>query len=92
LAQRVLDHLRAASVLGYSRAMSKDPRQAQRQVSEQIDRLRNYATLMGEEFAEREAGDMSQQFFDMAMPAFAKASVSMSFQKSRPTKKFGKNE
>ncbi|MBM4432277.1 MAG: VWA domain-containing protein, partial [Chloroflexi bacterium] len=87
--EKVLEHLKAASVLGVSRAMAKGPAEARQQADAGRATLRAYASLLGDERAEAEAAESQHHFAAMAAaPDMAKASVTAAFARQRSTKKF----
>jgi Ca-activated chloride channel family protein len=91
--ERVLEHRKAASVLGLSRAVAKSPANAAHEAQVGLEGLRAYASLLGEERAEAEAQDAKMQFGFLQSPASApqaKAAVHAAFSRHRSTKDFDK--
>ncbi len=87
--ERVLDQLRAASVLNVSRAMAKAPAEGERQAEDRVTTLREYASLLGEERAEEEASRIAADLKRMrSAPARAKQAVAAAFAVQRAAKKF----
>lgn len=92
IAERVLEHIKAANVLSVARAMAKSPAEGQKQRADGLSRLRAYASLLGEERAAAEAEDSEQHLRAMAAaPDMAKAGIAAAFARTRSTKKFGKD-
>ena len=89
IAERVLEHIKAANVLSVARAMAKSPEEGQKQRQAGISRLRAYASLLGEERAAAETEDSEQHLRAMAAaPDMAKAGIAAAFARTRGTKKF----
>ena len=89
VAERVLEHIKAANVLSVTRAMAKSPDEGQRQRQAGMSRLRAYALLLGEERALAETRDSEQHLKAMAAaPDMAKAGIAAAFARTRGTKKF----
>ena len=90
VAERVLGQMRAAHVLGVSRAMARGPAGAMRQAGVELDTLREYAALLGEERGGEEVRAMEAEFAQLrAAPAAAKMAVSHAFAQQRGARKFG---
>ena len=93
VAERVLGQMRAANVLGVSRAMAKSPAEARRRAGVELAALREYAALLGEERGVEEAQAMEAEFAQLqAAPAMAKMAVSRAFAQQRSARKFGKDK
>ena len=91
VAERVLGHMKAASVLGVSRARTKSAAEGARRAHAGVDALREYAVLLGEERAVEEALEMETAFARMsAAPGVAKSMVANAYSVHRTTKTFGK--
>jgi Ca-activated chloride channel family protein len=91
VAERVLGQMKAANVLGVSRAYARSPEEGQRQAQTQLSSLREYAFLLGEERASYELQDAEQTLGVIAAsPAQAKVSVAAAFRKQRSSKDFNK--
>jgi Ca-activated chloride channel family protein len=89
--ERVLSQMKAASVLGFSRIMAHKPGEAQQRISTTREDLRLYASLLGEERAEQEAGVIAENLSAMYISApAAKQAVSDAFTAQRGSKKFGR--
>jgi hypothetical protein len=75
--------------LGVSRVMARKPEQAEQSTKNFLESLRTYATLLGEERAEKEVKKIRERLSDLyASPAAAKQSVSSAFQAQRGSKNF----
>ncbi len=88
--ERVLEQMKARSVLGTARAAAVGGKTAaDDQARSSVDELRNYAALLGEEEAEEMAGEQ-QQFLNAmaAAPNAAKSAVNMAFRRQRSTRSF----
>lgn len=93
VAERVLEQMRAAHVLGVSRAMAKSAAEGLRQADAQLAALRDYASLLGEERGVEEARALEAEFAQMrAAPAMAKMAVSHAFARQRSTRAFDKDK
>jgi Mg-chelatase subunit ChlD len=91
--ERVLEHIKAASVLGVSRAMAKSAAEGAQQVDTGLARLWEYAALLGDERAAAEAQGIEGEFAALRFaPAAAKGVVAMAFSRQRSTKKFDKKD
>jgi Ca-activated chloride channel family protein len=89
--ERVLSQMRAASVLGVSRTMAHKPEEAERHTKTSLDALRAYASLLGEERAEKEVIGIKERFSNLrASPAMAKNMVADAYTAQRGSKKFGR--
>ncbi len=87
VAERVLSQIKAANVLGVSRAMAKDPADGARQSQLELERLREYAAKLGDERAEYEIREVQGTLNVMAAsPAAAKMHVARSHKLQRSTK------
>jgi Ca-activated chloride channel family protein len=92
VAERVLEHIKAANVLSVARAMAKSPAEGQKQREAGLCRLRAYASLLGDERAAAEAEESQMQFRDFAAaPQMAKAGIAAAFARQRGAKKFDKD-
>jgi len=91
VAEQVLKQMRAANVLGVSRAMAKDREAGLRQADLERDRLREYAALLGEERAEEEAQLADVQFATLgSFDVKAKEVLAAAQGLTRGAKKFDK--
>ena len=91
VAERVLEQLKAANVLGVSRAYARSVADGVRQAEVQLEALREYASKLGEERALYEAKDAEQTLNAFAAnPMMAKASVAAAFSRQRSSKDFKK--
>jgi Ca-activated chloride channel family protein len=91
VAERVLEQMKAANVLGVSRAYAYGAAEGQRQVAAQLEALRDYASKLGEERAVEELRDAEYTLGAIAAsPAQAKASTAAAFRKQRGSKDFNK--
>jgi len=91
--ERAVAHMKASTVLGISRAMAKNPQEGNRQVVAEMDHLRAYAALLGEERAKQEAREVELKLNQMsAAPAAAKQAVAESLAFIRSSRKFGKKD
>jgi Ca-activated chloride channel family protein len=91
--ERAVAHMKASSILGISRAMSKDLQEGNRQMEAEMDHLRAYATLLGEERAKQETREVELKLNQMsAAPATAKQAVSESLAFIRSSRKFGEKD
>lgn len=88
--ERVLEQMKARSVLGTMRAAAIGGRAAaDKEVKLGVAEIRNYASLLGDEVAEELATEQEQTFAAMAAaPAAAKQAVSRAHGRQRGTKKF----
>jgi Ca-activated chloride channel family protein len=92
VAERVLEHIKAANVLSVARAMAKGPDEGQKQREASLVRLRAYASLLGDERAAAEAEESQTQFRDFAAaPQMAKAGIAAAYARQRGAKKFDKD-
>jgi hypothetical protein len=76
--ERVLEQIqmKAASVLQFSHASRQGGAEAARAAGENVERIRAYASLLGEEAAKAYAAEVDQSFHNMAAsPASAKQAV-----------------
>jgi Ca-activated chloride channel homolog len=74
--ERVLVQMKAASVLQFSHASWQGGAEAARTAGENVERIRAYASLLGEEAAEKYAAEVDQFHYNMAAsPASAKQAV-----------------
>ena len=90
VAERVLGQMRAANVLGMSRAMAKSSVEAKKQADVGLATLREYAALLGEERSVEEVEAIEAEFAQMrAVPTMAKMAVSRAFAQQRSARKFG---
>jgi Ca-activated chloride channel homolog len=91
VAERVLEQLKAANVLGVSRAYAASAADGLKQAEVQIAALRDYAAKLGEERAEFEVAAARDTLGAIAAsPMAAKASVAAAFSRQRGTKDFKK--
>jgi Ca-activated chloride channel family protein len=91
VAERVLEQLKAANVLGVSRAYAVNPASGQQHAETQLAALREYASKLGEDRALYEAQQVEQTLGAIAAsPAAAKASVAAAFSRQRSSKDFNK--
>jgi Ca-activated chloride channel family protein len=90
--ERVLEQMKARSVLGTARAAAVHGRSAaDEQARLSVAELRDYASLLGDDAAGAVASEQQQALGAMAAaPAAAKAAVSRAFSQQRGTKDFGK--
>jgi len=89
VAERVLSQMRAANVLGVSRARAKSAAEGARWARAGMAALREYATLLGEERAVEEAEAMDATFASMrSAPRRAKEMVARAYSVQRSTKRF----
>jgi Ca-activated chloride channel family protein len=88
--ERVLEQMKARSVLGAARAAAVAGRAAaDEQARHGVAELRAYASLLGDEEAEKLAAEHRQTFAAMAAaPEAAKGAVSLAFSRHRSTKSF----
>jgi hypothetical protein len=92
VAERVLEHIKAANVLAVARATAKSPAEGQKQREAGLSRLRAYASLLGEERAVTEVEESQMQFRDFAAaPQMAKAGIAAAFARQRGAKRFDKD-
>lgn len=93
VARRVLGHMRAAGVLSTSRAASKGREAAQKQGRDELEGLRRYAVLLGEDDAGQNILAESEQVLaDLAAPApgaKAKQATHAAMRTHRGSKDFG---
>ena len=91
VAERVLEQLKAANVLGVSRAYASSAEDGLKQAEVQLTALRDYAAKLGEERAEYEVAAARDTLGAIAAsPMAAKASVAAAFSKQRGAKDFKK--
>lgn len=90
--ERVLEQMKARSVLGAVRAAAvRGPAAAGEQARLSVAELRTYASLLGDEAAEELAVEQRHVFAAMAAaPAATKRVVSHAFRRQRSTKEFDK--
>jgi len=90
--ERVLEQMKARSVLGAVRAAAiRGPAAASEQARLSVAELRTYASLLGDEAAEELAVEQRHVFAAMAAaPATTKRVVSHAFRRQRSTKEFDK--
>jgi Ca-activated chloride channel family protein len=93
VAERVFTQLKAASVLGVTRARAVQPATAEKQLHTVLDNLRAYAELLGEGRAAQEI-DNARERFDLyaSSPAAAKQAVSDAYRSQRSSKDFNKKQ
>lgn len=88
--ERVLEQLKATSVLNVSRTLRQAPGQATQQERMRLDKVRTYAALLGDERAAKEAGETESEFLSLrAAPAAAKQTVAAAYYRTRNPKKSG---
>lgn len=91
VAERVLEQIKAANVLGIARAAARSPQERASQAEAEIAALREYAEKLGEERARHEVAEMEASFNVMAAsPMAAKAHVHISHRRQRGSKDFNK--
>jgi Mg-chelatase subunit ChlD len=89
--ERVLYQMNAASVLGVSRAMARKPEEAEQSTKTFLESLRAYASLLGEERADKEVRGIRERITAMyASPAASKQAVSFAYSAQRGSKDFDK--
>jgi len=93
VAERVLGQMRAANVLGVSRAMAmakgKGAADVRRRADADLAALREYAALLGEERGAEEVQAMEAELAQLrAVPVAAKMAVSRAFAQQRGARKF----
>jgi Ca-activated chloride channel family protein len=89
--ERVLGQMRAANVLGVSRAMSKSAAEGEKTATVGMAALREYAMLLGEERGAEEVQAQEAEYAQLrAAPKAAKAAVSAAFSRQRSTRNFDK--
>ncbi|MBN1876199.1 MAG: VWA domain-containing protein [Anaerolineae bacterium] len=89
--ERVLEQMKATSVLGVSRSMAKDHAEGARRAREELTTVQSYAALLGEERAEEETEGTQMLFKAMqAAPSMAKEAVFRAHATHRGTKSFDK--
>jgi Ca-activated chloride channel family protein len=87
--ERVLHHRQAAYVLGHSRAMIKDPSEARIQAQQDVRDLREYASLVSEQEAEKMAQALRADYDAMAAsPIQSKDRVSRAHGFIRSAKRY----
>lgn len=87
--ERVLDHMKAANVLGVARVLAQDAPAAARQAEVSVTGLRDYAALLGDERAAAEAAEAARSLrVFQAAPAMAKPMVADAFARQRSARKF----
>lgn len=86
--ERVYEQMKAASVLGVARTTSHRPGEAQQQRTSSYKTLIEYASLLGEERAQKESERINEQFASLSNPTAAKFAVSEAFATQRRSKKF----
>lgn len=90
VAERVFAQMKPASVLGVARTLATRPQDAGRQAESILSRLRAYAELLGEGRAEKEMGEVEEQFDSLtASPAASKQTTSAAFMRIRARKDWG---
>lgn len=88
--ERVLLQMSAASVLGVSRTMARKPEDAEKASRTSLEVLHAYASLLGEERAEKEVRGIRERLSNLyASPAAAKQAVSSAHSVLRSSKDFG---
>ena len=93
VAERVLEQLKAANVLGVSRAYATSAADGLKQAEVQLAALREYAAKLGEERALYEVEEAQQTLGAIATsPMAAKTSVAAAFSRQRSSKDFNKKK
>jgi hypothetical protein len=93
VAERVLEQLKAANVLGVSRAYATNASDGLKQAEVQLAALREYAAKLGEERAIHEEAEARQTLGAIAAsPMAAKTSVAAAFSRQRSSKDFNKKQ
>ena len=91
VAERVFAQLKPAGVLGVSRTLAARPQEAGRQAETLLARLRAYADLLGEGRAEKEMGEVEEQFSSLtSSPAASKRTTADAQRRIRAGKDFGR--
>ncbi|HNR97704.1 MAG TPA: hypothetical protein PKH89_12170, partial [Anaerolineae bacterium] len=91
VAEKVLEQLKAANMIGFARARAKSPEEAEKLRVSDLGKLRAYASLLGDERAFAEAEESAALFRDVAAsPLAAKLGISAAFRTQRRTKRFDK--
>jgi Ca-activated chloride channel family protein len=89
VAERVLEQMRAANILGVSQAMARSMADGVRQADQGLVSLREYATLLGDQRASQETEAMTAEFAALrSAPASAKAAVARAYARQRGTRQF----
>lgn len=87
--ERVMEHIKATSVLGYARSAAKDPQQAMEKARQESERVRAYATLLGEERGEEEAKIFEREVnYMQSAPMHSKQMVSEKHAFVRSTRQY----
>lgn len=90
VAERVFAQMKPAGVLGVARTLATRPQEAARQAETLMARLRAYATLLGEGRAEREMGEIEEQFSSLTdSPAASKRTTYEAYSRIRASKDYG---
>lgn len=92
VAEVVFRHMKAANVLRFSRAASKNPAAVQQEIQHSSEALRAYADLLGEEQAVHEADEVHAMFMAPPAPEAMKFMVGESFRVMRKTRDFDKKK
>jgi Ca-activated chloride channel family protein len=93
VAERVLGQLKAAHILGTSRAFAHSAAEGARQAATQMEELREYALKLGEERLQAELQEAEQTLGVMASsPMMAKSSLAAAFSRQRSLKDFDKKK
>jgi len=91
VAEKVLEQLKAANLIGFARARAKSPSEAEKLRVSDLGKLRAYASLLGDERAFAEADESTALFRSYAAsPLAAKMGITAAFRTQRGTKKFDK--
>ncbi len=88
VAERVLQQLRDASVLQYSRTLRQNPAAAQADATVRMNKLRAYAALLGDERKEQELEQDRNQFAAVASPtpSLSKLAFAATYSRQRRTR------
>lgn len=91
VAERVFAQLKPAGVLRVSRTLAARPQEAGRQAETLLARLRAYADLLGEGRADKEMGEVEEQFSSLtSSPAASKRTTADAQRRIRAGKDFGR--
>lgn len=89
IAERVFAQMKATSVLGVSRILAIQPKDAEQKAEAELNSLYAYADLLGEGRVEKEMREVKKQFATLtASPAAAKQTVANANRFIRSTKDF----
>lgn len=91
--ERVMEHFKAVSVLGISRASYRSDVEGARTAEQAMQNLRQYARLLGDERAEKEMHEFETEYDTMRRSSLSfKQAVSQSYARHRGAKKFSKDD